>query len=92
MWLVLVLRYRNRPKYYLYNKNDSTFRKLETEPLKSVEPIKAQVIVETEESSELNLTTPDLARLEIAIADPRSNFNFRQTKKGVLSVHITEIQ
>jgi len=43
------------------------------------------------ETTRYDLSTPDLARLEIAIADPRSNFNFKQTKNGVLSVHITEI-
>ncbi len=91
-WLILVLRYRNRPRYYLFNKNDSIFRKLEIEPTKSVEPVKAQEIAEQGNNPLINLATPDLARLEIAIADPRSNFNLIRTKKGILSVHITEIQ
>ena len=91
MWLLLVLKYRNRPRYYLYDKNDPVFRKSEDEPSKAVEPLKAQK-PEEDKQPVIDLATPDLARLEIAIADPRSNFNFKQTKNGVLSVHITEIQ
>ena len=90
MWLLLVLKYRNRPKYYLYDKNDRIFRKTNTEILEQVVPVKAKE-PEDEKQPIIDLATPDIARLEIAIADPRSNFNFKQTRKGVLSVHITEI-
>ncbi len=42
LWLFLVMKYRNRPRYYLYDKNDAIFRKINTEPLKEVEYLKAQ--------------------------------------------------
>ena len=92
MWLVLVLRYRNRPRYYLYNKNDRIFREHMAESSVPVGQAESKESRRPEAAPLINLATPDIARLEIAIADSRSNFNLKQTKKGVLSVHITEIQ
>ena len=91
-WLVLVLRYRNRPRYYLYNKNDSIFRQQVVDSAKSTKPVQSPEIKKPNILPLIDLATPEIARLETAIADPRSNFNFRQNRKGVLSVHITEIQ
>ena len=90
VWLSLVMSYRNRPRYYLFNKNDLSHRKLET--AKAEFEAKEAVVEAVQLRSSLNLATHDLIRLETAIADPRSNFNFKQSKNGVLSVHITEIQ
>ena len=90
VWLSLVMRYRNRPRYYLFNKNDLAHRKIVVEK----EEVEVQEVAEHKQlpAPLHHLATPDLVRLETAIADPRSNFNFKRSKNGGLSVHITEIQ
>ena len=92
MWLLLVLKYRQRPRYYLFNKNDLNLRVLVVEEPEEVNVVKTRVVEDAEPQPSIKLATPDLVRLELAIADPRSNFNFKTNKNGVLSVHITEIQ
>jgi hypothetical protein len=89
VWLSLVMSYRNRPRYYVFNKNDIVNREIVKEKVEvEVQEAKAE---DTQSEPLLNLAIHDLARLEAAIADPLSNLNFKN-KKGILSVHITEIQ
>lgn len=89
VWLSLVMRYRNRPRYYLFDKNDMTLRSIDT----TKGEIETKQVLEDVISRPLfNLAAHDQIRLETAIADPRSNFNFKLAKNGVLSVNITEIQ
>ena len=90
IWLSLVLRYRNRPRYYLFDKNTTYGRKVNLE----IEDEEASEVAIEEKISRplLKLATQDLVRLESVIADPRSNFNLKRSKNGALSVNITEIQ
>ena len=90
VWISLVTRYRNRPRYYLFNKNDLSNRKIESEVIAEEVNIEDKNL-DRGHLPQIDLTTPDLVRLETAIADPLSNFNFN-IKKGILSVNITEIQ
>ena len=90
LWLVTILRYNLRPKYYLFNKNVTTYREdyrshqLEPEP-------------ESKQSTTEPRTIPKLAFYEAAqilatIEKPESKLRFEMTKKGGLNVRLTEVE
>lgn len=90
-WLIVLVRYNLRPRYFLYNKNslagrddysDQPTMELEDEP----------VVITQNVRQALQLTTADLVELERIIADPAANLSFVTDKKGKLHVHITEIK
>lgn len=90
-WGVVLLRYNVRPRYFIFNKNDSYLRQsqhdhVEIEERDTVPKKKKKLLPVIQ-----NLPTPDIARLEAVIHDPRANFSILK-KKGKLNVHITEIK
>lgn len=89
-WLAVVIRYLARPRFYLFNKNDSYLRAVDfAEPELQVT---AKDEIEAEEiATTLLIPTPEKARIESAIHDPRSKFHLR-AEKGGLRVYISEIK
>jgi len=90
MWAIIILRYRLRPKLYLFTKNTATSRKDYPEPkVQPEENLKTRMI-----------QTVDLPRLGIqekafvfaSFDDPIGRLRFETTKKGGLNVRITEVQ
>ena len=90
-WLVVISRYNLRPRYYIYNKNEMHLRiakmtaKAATKRKKPSEPKKAIPILP-------KIPMPQLVKLQSVIIDPRAKLSIRASKKGGLSVHITEIK
>ena len=82
--------YNSRPKYYVFDKNDSYVRHEPTEQ-GIVAEFSAALPETTERSVHSLVDIPVRARLEQAIADPRANFNF-SVRKGGLHVSIHEIK
>ena len=92
LWLVTILRYNLRPKYYLFNKNTSLYR---DNPLPRIQ-------VETEATSQPaaqakvvtlpRLALKDSARVLEIIGRQDSNLRFEMTKKGGLRVRFTEVK
>lgn len=91
-WLVVIVRYNVRPRFYIFNKNDhylrSSSKKVNEEESNKIEAKKHPKISLPHLPS---LSTPEIVRIENAITDPRANFNFT-ARKGKLNVHITEIK
>jgi hypothetical protein len=89
-WLLILARYNTRPRYYLFNKNDTHMRDIP-------KPEAPQEIIEETESKKTarvplpSLSTAELVQVEQLIASPEANLHFRTDKKGALSVHITEV-
>jgi hypothetical protein len=90
-WLIVISRYNLRPSLYIYNKNDMHLRNTKAvkaakkESKKTIEPKKSL-------PSLPKIPIPQMVKLQTAITDPRSKLNIRASKKGGLSVHITEIK
>lgn len=91
LWLITLLRYNARPRYYLYNKRslhgredyrDSVLLELEDEP----------VVISRRLRDTLALSPADMVELEELIANPATNLSFETNKKGRLYVRITEIK
>lgn len=90
-WLLILVRYNTRPRYYVFNKNDTHLRNIP----KSEAP---QEVVEKTEPEKVTriplprLSTAELVQVEQLIANPEANLHFVTDKKGGLSVRITEVQ
>lgn len=88
-WLIISLHYNIRPRYYVYNKNDSHMR--------NVAPhIKEKVAEEPKVQRVLSkrlpkLSATELARIEELINNPQANLHFKTNRKGEMCVHITEV-
>lgn len=90
LWLITVLKYNLRPRYYLYNKNDSFLR-----PAIVDEPEKATKKVETPATAAPKmpaLALHDAVRVREIMADPRANLQYIARKDGKLNVVIQEIK
>ena len=90
LWLITVLKYNLRPRYYLYNKNDTFMRPaIVDEPEKAAEkaavPAAAAPKVPT-------LALHDALRVREIMADPRANLQYIARKDGKLNVVIQEIK
>lgn len=91
-WVVTLLRYNMRPRYYLFNKNSAHTRDvvtaIETEE-NEAEETETQTAIPV---PKLNLTTAERVRIEGLIANPAANMHFTTNKKGELRVHLTEVK
>lgn len=89
LWLVVIVRYNLRPKYYLFNKNSYVNRRdysVASQQLDEDEP------AETESSVVSRLSLPETIKALAAISDSSSKVQFITTKKGGLHVRLTEIE
>lgn len=92
LWLVTLLRYNTRPKYYIFNKNTTILRESyqnAKESDGSEETTKAKSIKRVT----LNrLDIPATARVLATIENPAARVRFETGKKGKLHVRLTEIE
>jgi len=90
-WIGILLRYNQRPRFHIYNKNDSYLRiKHDETPI--VKPTKRPLEKVTSPIITTAVPISDKARLEQIVTDPRAKLTFRTNKKGGLNVHIQEIK
>ena len=90
LWIVTILRYNLRPKYYLFNKNVTTLRADYAE-IKQAEA-KKESAKESTKAAMPRLGTLETARVLATIENPASNLRFETTKKGGLHVRLTEVE
>ena len=91
LWLVVSLKYKLRPRYYIYNKNTLLGRE------QSSSKVTAEPETETETISQpqrelLPLTIAEVTRVQSLMENPDANLSFVTTKKGGLRVHFTEVE
>lgn len=89
-WLVVIFRYNQRPKYYIYNKNTSMLRENYT---KKEIPIKKEIVSQSykkrKKTIQLDISTAMKARQ--LIENPTANTRFETDKKGTLHVRFTQV-
>lgn len=91
LWLIILTHYGLRPRLYLFDKNCDSLRKDYPEPKNEVKH--AAKTIKDKTSVILPKLLPDERALIYAtVDDPMSRLRFETTKKGGLSVHISEIQ
>jgi hypothetical protein len=89
-WLITILRYNLRPKYYLFQKSTAMYR----EEYKQQKPEESE---EAKNATKEKVSLPKLAFHDAAfvletINKPERNLRFEMTKKGGLHVRLTEIE
>lgn len=90
LWIVTILRYNLRPKYYLFNKNAMTLRADYADTKQS--DTKKEVTVKESKLHIPRLGTLETARVLATIENPAANLRFETTKKGGLHVRLTEVE
>ena len=90
-WLKLFAIYCARPAHYVYDKNSTYLRNVETletftREVVDIQPVKKPVIATN------NVSPKEFIRLEQFTTDLRAGMKFEVGKKGELNVHITEIK
>lgn len=89
-WLVTILRFNLRPRYYLFNKNTTGLRQDYAQVIKSAD--KTQTTSKRERVRLPRLGTAETIKVLAAIENPASRLRFETTRKGGLSVRLTEIE
>ena len=90
-WLVTIIRYNIRPRYYLFNKNTTALR----ENYSLVREAKATKKAKTKDRKRVALPKLDAmeaARILATIENPAARLQFETTKKGGLHVRLTEVE
>ncbi|HET7302720.1 MAG TPA: PrgI family protein [Candidatus Saccharimonadales bacterium] len=89
-WIVMILRYNLRPRFFVFDKNSQFNRDL----AKPVFELKDDsVSAEQKPITKLSTPTiPELFSVENLISTPEANFTIKRNKKGDLSVYITEVK
>lgn len=90
LWVVVILRYNLRPRFYVFNRNSEYLRDM-SQPVKTEEVTEK---VEPEKPVQIlpQLSTTELVQVERLITDPNSNLHLKTNSKGKLSVHFTEVE
>ena len=93
-WLVILLRYNTRPRYYLFNKNDVHFRTLD---LPVFEKKQRKLFKKAPAKQENKAPIPafalkDLARFQNMVNDPNYSFVLKAGKKGGFNVSLGQVQ
>jgi hypothetical protein len=92
LWVGTILRYNLRPRYYLYDKNDTYLRVSEQEAPKEVAETNTIEVTDTDKHSALDIPMNKRIQLETVMADPTAQLAFETNKKGGLHVRITEVK
>lgn len=89
-WVSVIGRYNYRPRYYVFNKNDSYQRAKYTAFELEEDELVVEELIPAERPALIPI--PEIVRIETALSDPRAKFHFKTTKKGDLRVVIQEIK
>jgi hypothetical protein len=91
LWLITILRYNLRPKFYLFNKNTTAMR--EQYHSKRVEPEADNTATKTKKTVSVpKLELREAVKVYAAIDNPAAKLRFETTKKGGLHVRLTEVE
>lgn len=90
-WLVTILRYNLRPKYYLFNKNVTALRENYPARKEQQEPEKITTKT-TKKVTRYQLDIPATAKALATLENPAARVRFETGKKGNLHVRLTEIE
>jgi len=92
-WIVILLRYNTRPRYFIANKNDGFGRDItyDTPRLKK-EIQKAPEHKRMVQKNDHIISFPELFTIEQIITNPKSNLSFKFAKKGRLYGTVSEIK
>lgn len=89
-WLIIVIRYNLRPRYVVFDKNDSYLRDIKT-PAETTETLAVTSLQESTTPSSTPLIA-EIIQAEQTINNPEANLRIKINRKGKLSVHLSEVE
>ncbi len=91
-WLAIIARYNLRPRYYVYDKNDTYLRDIPEQARKAKQEDKTVSTESADATARPELDMAQMVRLEDIMADPRARLRFITGKDGKLNVIINEVK
>jgi hypothetical protein len=92
LWLIVIVRYQARPRYYLFNKNTSSHRdRYDGLAPASTSPTLQPATIDAR-PHQSKLAFHEAATVYGMIDDPLSQVRFETTKKGGLHVRFTKVE
>lgn len=93
-WLVVLFKYFLRPKYYVFNKNDSYLRTLDLPVFekKPAKQFKLKIVKKGATQIVPKWNVADFVKLENLIASSKYTLSFKSGKKGGVNVAFDQIQ
>jgi len=92
LWLVTILRYNLRPKYYLFQKSSTVYREDYQEPKPDMATNNERNQAARKVAAVPKLAFHDAMHVLETINNPESKLRFEMTKKGGLHVRLTEVE
>ncbi len=91
-WLIILLRYNMRPRWYVLDKNESYLRTMHVPTLKKLHKHAAQSSkIQDAKPVVKDISFPGLVQLEQLIKDPAYTFSLKLKKRGGLQVALKQI-
>jgi len=92
-WLIILLRFNLRPKFYVFNKNDSYLRDIDF-PVFEKTPKKAskKKVVSNEKTASSSFEVSQAVLLENLISNKKVSLSIKEGRKGGLSVAFEKVQ
>lgn len=92
-WLVVLIKFNVRPKYYIYNKNDQFSRQIDLPVLEIKTKVVKKIKAEKEDKVKIpNIDIRQLIQLDNLIEDQNVSVRLRAGKKGGFNVAFEQIQ
>ena len=91
-WLMVLLRYTSRPKYYLFDKNDAYLRELYLPELKVEQVVAKKVAKKDIKISAKKFGMKELMDLRGFIQNPDYSLSLKPDKKGGLYVALEQVE
>jgi hypothetical protein len=92
IWAITILRYNARPRYHVFNKNNTHLRNKVMAYVDETETQATSNIKQAIQYDSKQLSREDIFTLECILADRLANLSFATNKKGGLHVTIAEIK
>ncbi|NCS98077.1 MAG: PrgI family protein [Candidatus Pacebacteria bacterium] len=89
-WLVVLIRYNIRPKYYVFNKNSATNREI-IQPEVEIITVEEKETKSADLKSIQNLDIKDILKLRHILDTTDFNLTYRSGKKGGLNVAFEKV-
>lgn len=91
-WIIVVARYNHRPRYYVFDKNDTYLRNVSSGQPLSEDSATDTAVAMAEDAQHIEIALHELAQMEHMLSDRRATLAIKPVKKGGLHVTLTEVE
>lgn len=92
LWVMVIAKYNLRPRYYVFNKNDTHLRRNGREYLQFEEAPESVEESIASDQKRIEIALHELAQMDRMLTDRRASLAIKPAKKGGLHVTLTEVE